>query len=184
MKINNFLIFICFYKLNMYSSLIYKFFGNISLNSESPMDTHNRALIGALQRDARLSFSALAREVGLSQPAVAERVRRLEESGLLNRYQAVIARERIGLPITAFLRLTCPGEKYRAVASLAADLPDVLECHHVTGDDCFFLKIAVDSLGSLERVVERFRAHGQTAVTIALSTLVENKPVVAPNTEL
>lgn len=153
------------------------------MNSESPMDAHNRALIDALQRDARLSFSALAREVGLSQPAVAERVRRLEESGVLNRYQAVIARERIGLPITAFLRLTCPGEKYRAVSTLATDLPDVLECHHVTGDDCFFLKIGVDSLGSLERVVERFRAHGQTAVTIALSTLVENKPVVAPSAE-
>ena len=147
------------------------------------MDVHNRALIDALQRDARLSFSALAREVGLSQPSVAERVRRLEESGVLNRYQAVIARERIGLPITAFLRLTCPSEKYRAVAALVANLPDVLECHHVTGDACFFLKVGVESLSSLERVVERFREHGQTNVTIALSTLVENKPVVAPKTQ-
>jgi Lrp/AsnC family leucine-responsive transcriptional regulator len=91
-----------------------------------------------LQRDARLSFSALAREVGLSQPAVAERVRRLEESGVLNRYQAVIAREHIGLPITAFLRLTCPGEKYRAVAAPAADLPMFLNVIMLPETTAFF----------------------------------------------
>ena len=95
----------------------------------------------------------------------------------------MIARECIGLPITAFLRLTCPGEKYRAVAALVADLPDVLECHHVTGDACFFLKVGVESLRSLERVVEQFREHEQTTVTIALTTLVENKLVVAPKTQ-
>ena len=141
------------------------------------IDFYNRALLKALQRDARLSYSALAREVGLSQPAVAERVRRLEEAGVLTGYCAVISRNRVGLPITAFLRLTCSGDKFRAVSTLAHKLPQVLECHHVTGEDCFFVKLAVDSLETLERVVERFRAHGRAVVTIALSSVVENKPV-------
>jgi len=141
------------------------------------IDFYNRALLKALQRDARLSYSALAREVGLSQPAVAERVRRLEEAGVLTGYCAVISRNRVGLPITAFLRLTCSGDKFQAVSTLAHQLPQVLECHHVTGEDCFFVKLAVDSLETLERVVERFRAHGRAVVTIALSSVVENKPV-------
>lgn len=141
------------------------------------MDRYNRALLDVLQRDARLSFSALAREVGLSQPAVAERVRRLEEAGVLTGYRALIARDRVGLPITAFLRLTCPGDRFQAVRALAQELPQVIECHHVTGEDCFFLKLAVESLETLEQVTERFRAHGQAVATIALSSVVENKPV-------
>ena len=153
------------------------------LTMQSVMDSHNRALLAALQRDARLSFSALAREVGLSQQAVAERVRRLEEAGVLRGYRADVARDAVGLPITAFLRLSCGGEKYRAVTTLAEQMPQVLECHHVTGEDCFFLKLAVDSLESLEAAVERFRAHGRAVVTIALSTVVEGKPAVPPGGE-
>lgn len=150
----------------------------------SLMDLHNRALVAALQRDARLSYSALAREVGLSQPAVAERVRRLEDAGVLRGYRAEVARDTVGLPITAFLRLSCSGEKYRAVTTLAEQLPQVLECHHVTGEDCFFLKLAVDSLEALEAAVERFRAHGRAVVTIALSTIVEGKPAIPPGDDV
>ena len=149
----------------------------LALSLETTLDRYNRALLDVLQRDARLSFSALAREVGLSQPAVAERVRRLEEAGVLTGYRASVARDRVGLPITAFLRLTCPGDRFRAVGTLARELPQVIECHHVTGEDCFFLKLAVDSLETLEQVTERFRAHGQAVTTIALSSVVENKPV-------
>jgi len=150
------------------------------LSSTVTLDAWNRALLSALQRDARLSFNALAREVGLSQPAVAERVRRLEEAGLLVAYRAVVAREAAGIPITAFLRLSCASDRYQAVGTLARDLPQVLDCHHVTGEDCFFLKLAVESLGELEEVAERFRAHGRAIVTVALSAVVENKPVTLP----
>tara|TARA_Y100000739_G_C20599362_1_gene462120 strand:+ start:1634 stop:2116 length:483 start_codon:yes stop_codon:yes gene_type:complete len=155
----------------------------IALNSEMEIDDLGCAILRALQRDARLSFNALAREVGYSQPAVAERVRRMEEAGVLTGYRAVVARDRVGLPITAFLRLACGGEKYRAIAALSQDLPEVLECYHVTGEDCFFIKLAVASLSGLERVVERFRAHGNAVVTIALSCVAENKPVALGSTE-
>ena len=147
------------------------------MNPETHLDELGRAILVALQRDARLSFNALAREVGYSQPAVSERVRRMEEAGILIGYRAMVARENVGLPITAFLRLACGSEKYRAVATLSHDLPEVLECHHVTGEDCFFIKLAVDSLAGLEQVVERFRAHGKAVITVALSCVTENKPV-------
>lgn len=150
---------------------------------ENLLDAHNRALLAALERDARLSYSALAREVGLSQPAVAERVRRLEEAGVLTGYRALVARAAVGRPLTAFLRLSCAADRNQAVATLARELPEVVDCHHVTGEDCFFLKLAVDSLDTLERVVDRFRAHGRAIVEIALSTVVEGKPVdLAPAT--
>lgn len=144
------------------------------------MDKIDRELLAALQADARLSFNALARHVGLSQPAVAERVRRMEAAGLLTGYQARVDRNRLGLPITAFLRVSCPGEAYHAVESMARDLADVLECHHVTGEDCFHLKVAARSVAALDPLVARFRAHGRVGVTIALATVVEDKPANPP----
>lgn len=147
---------------------------------ENDLDELGRDLLAALQADARLSFSALGRVVGLSPPAVAERVRRMEEAGLIAGYTVALDRGRLGLPITAFLRLTCPGGKYQAVRRLATDLPEVLECHHVTGEDCFLLKLAVASMADLERIIDRFRAHGRTVSSVVLSTAVEGKPPLPP----
>src|SRR3546814_742844 len=104
----------------------------------------------------------------------------MEEAGLIAGYTVALDRGRLGLPITAFLRLTCPGEKYQAVRRLATDLPEVLECHHVTGEDCFLLKLAVASMADLERIIDRFRAHGRTVSSVVLSTAVEGKPPLPP----
>jgi len=150
------------------------------LNSVIGMDEIDRNLITALQADARLSFNALARRVGLSQPAVAERIRRLEKAGVIRAYAAVIDRAQGGLPLTAFLRLTCRGDRYQAVWRLARELPQVLECHHVTGRDCFLIKIAARSMREMERLVERFRAQGETETSLVMSTVVEDKPPELP----
>src|SRR3546814_12055748 len=93
----------------------------MAFSSESELYETGCKLLAALQADARLSFSALGRVVGLSPPAVAERVRRMEEAGLIVGYGVTLDRGRLGLPITAFLRLTCPGEKYQAIRRLATD---------------------------------------------------------------
>lgn len=143
---------------------------------EMALDEIDRRLLAALQQDARLSFRALGRQIGLSQPAVADRVRRMEEAGVLKAYQAAVDRRRAGLPITAFLRVTCTGDKYRAVHRLAQDLPAVLECHHVTGEACFMVKVADTDLAGLERTIERFREHGETVSSVVMSTIVEDKP--------
>ena len=152
----------------------------MTLRTESTLDDLGRKLLAVLQEDARLSFSALGRRVGLSPPAVAERVRRMEQAGLITGYRATVDPALAGLAITAFLRVLCPGEKYQAVRQLAGDLPDVLECHHVTGEDCFFIKVAVPSVEVLETVVDRFRAHGRTISSVALSAVVGGKEIVPP----
>lgn len=142
---------------------------------ETELDETSRTILAALQRDGRVAFSELGRRVGLSAPAVAERVRRMEDTGLITGYRALVDRDRLGWPITAFMRVTCPGDKYQAVRRLALDLPEVIDCHHVTGEECFFIKVAVASVGHLERVIDRFRELGKTVSSVALSTMVEDK---------
>ncbi len=148
---------------------------------EGSFDEKDGRLLAALQQNARLSFSALGRRVGLSAPAVAERVRRMEQSGLISGYRAVVDPARAGRPVTAFLRLLCPGDRYNAVRRLARELPAVLECHHVTGEDCFLLKVAVPSLAELDRIVERFRRLGRTVPAVVLSSAVESKEIAPPD---
>lgn len=142
------------------------------------LDDTDRHLIAALQEDARLSYRALGRRIGLSQPAVADRVRRLEEAGVITSYRGRIDRSQAGLPVTAFLRVTCTGDRFQAVHRLARELPAVLECHHVSGEACFMIKVAEVSLAGLERTIERFREHGETVSSVVLSTVTEDKPVV------
>jgi Lrp/AsnC family leucine-responsive transcriptional regulator len=141
------------------------------------LDDIDRRLLEALQEDARLSYRALGRRIGLSQPAVAERVRRLEDAGIITGYRGRIDRSRAGLPVTAFLRVTCTGDRFQAIHRLARELPAVLECHHVSGEACFMVKVAEGSLAALERTIDRFREHGETVSSIVLSSVVEDKPV-------
>ncbi len=143
---------------------------------EGNSDSIDRQILSALQRDGRMPFSELGRRVGLSAPAVAERVRRMEDVGLIAGWRAVVDRGRLGLGMTAFMRVTCPGENYQAVRRLALDLAEVIDCHHVTGEDCFHVKLAVSSVDHLERVIDRFRDVGRTVSSVVLSTVVEDKP--------
>jgi Lrp/AsnC family leucine-responsive transcriptional regulator len=146
------------------------------LQIESELDDTGRRILAMLQREGRMPFSALGRRVGLSAPAVAERVRRMEDVGLITGWRVLVDRRRLGWTMTAFMRISCPGEKYQAVRRLAVDLPEVIDCHHVTGEDCFFVKLAVGSVEHLERIIDRFRDLGRTVSSVALSTIVEDKP--------
>jgi Lrp/AsnC family leucine-responsive transcriptional regulator len=147
-----------------------------SLSIESELDETGRRILSILQAEGRIGFSELGRRVGLSAPAVADRVRRMEDTGLITGWRADVDRTRLGWGITAFMRVTCAGEKYQAVRRLAHDLPEVIDCHHVTGEDCFYIKMAVGSVQHLERVIDRFRDLGRTVSSVALSTVVEGKP--------
>ena len=150
------------------------------LRIESEMDATGRKILATLQREGRIPFSELGRRVGLSAPAVAERVRRMEDVGLIASWRAMVDRHRLGWAMTAFMRVSCPGEKYQAVRRLSLDLPEVIDCHHVTGEDCFFVKLAVGSVAHLEQVIDRFRGLGRTVSSVALSTIVEDKPPAIP----
>lgn len=158
--------------LSMHSKAIWRY----GMAIEGELDEIGCTILEVLQRDGRVAFSELGRRVGLSAPAIAERVRRMEDTGLITGYRAVVDRERLGWPVTAFMRLTCPGDRYQAVRRLALDLPEVIDCHHVTGEDCFFIKVAVGSVEHLERVIDRFRELGKTVSSVVLSRTVEDKP--------
>jgi Lrp/AsnC family leucine-responsive transcriptional regulator len=132
-------------------------------------------ILGELQRDARLSFAELGRRVGLSTPATAERVRRLEESGVIEGYEARISAKALGKDVTAFVRIRLSGAETlaRRLTKLASELPEVLECHRCTGDESFILKVRVESVAQLEKLIDRLTPYGMTSTALVLSSPVE-----------
>jgi Lrp/AsnC family leucine-responsive transcriptional regulator len=152
-----------------------------AIDSNPCLDETDWHLIEALQADARQSFTALGHAVGLSRPAVAERVRRLEDLGVITGYRAVIDPARVGRGITAFVRLRTSGRSdTAAVSAILTDLPEVLECFRGTGDDCFIIKIAVTSIAHLDAVLEQLRDYGSSTTSIILSALVTNRRLGRP----
>lgn len=142
-------------------------------DSQPLLDDIDWRIIDALQEDARLSFTALGQLIGLSRPAVAERVHRLEDLGIITGYRAIIDPSRIGRPIVAFVRLSTPSNtETKAAGLLIANLPEVQECYRSLGDDCFIIKLVVSSISELDRVLAQLQCYGKTSTTITLSQLI------------
>lgn len=144
---------------------------------EYEIDELDRNLLQIVQEDGRLSFREVARRVGMSTPAVAERIRKLEGAGVISGYAARVERGALGEEVGAFLRLTVSDLDYRRVTGLCATLDSVVECHHVTGDDSFFIRVSVRSIAELEDVISRFRKIGDVRSSLVLSSPVDGKPV-------
>jgi Lrp/AsnC family leucine-responsive transcriptional regulator len=144
---------------------------------EKILDPVGRKLLRALQENARLSFSELGRRVGLSSPAVTERVRRLEELDIITGYHAEVNPAALGYGVMAFIRLTTPTEKYPRVLELAQRLPEIRECHHVTGGEAFILKVLATSIPHLESIIVQLSAFGATSTSIVLSSPVRKQVV-------
>ena len=143
-------------------------------------DSVDRALLAELQRDGRQSVAELARRVHMSNSAVAERIRRLEEAGVIAGYRAVIDPDRLGYGILAFLRLRYPSSQYQPLHDLLADIPEVVEAHHVTGDDCFILKVVATSMRHLEQVSGRVGTLGSVTTSVSYSSPFPTRPIVPP----
>jgi len=141
---------------------------------EPVLDDANRRLLAELQADARLSFAELGRRVGLSSPAVAERVGRLEESGVIKGYRAEIDPRAVGFTLGVVIRIRPAPRELRKVAELAQRTPEVVECHRITGEDCFFMKAYVRDVEHLEEVIDQFVVYGQTT-----SSIMQTSPVPA-----
>jgi Lrp/AsnC family leucine-responsive transcriptional regulator len=142
-------------------------------------------ILEALQQNARLSFAELGRQVGLSTPAVAERVHRLEEAGVITGYHAKIDLQRIGLPIRALVRLTIPGgeaQMGRAVAAMK-ELPEVSRCHRITGAESFVIEADVASIRHLEALIDRLSSLGATSTSTVLSSPIERREYRAAQLE-
>ena len=142
-------------------------------------------ILEALQQNARLSFAELGRKVGLSTPAVAERVHRLEEAGILTGYHAAIDLQRVGLPIRVLVRLTIPGgeaQMGRAVAAMK-DLAEIGRCHRITGAESFVIEANVASIRHLEALIDRLSALGATSTSTVLSSPIERREYHAAQIE-
>jgi len=137
------------------------------------LDETGRRILAELEADARISYADLARRVNLSAPAVAERMRRLEEAGIITGYHARTDPNRLGLAIVAFVSLQTPSHHYPAVITLARNHPHVSACHHVTGDSAFLLKVQVASTAALEALIADFSRFGATSTALILSSPVE-----------
>lgn len=135
-------------------------------------DGKNVAILRLLRGDPRLPVSELARQVGLSAPATRERIQRLEDAGVIAGFRLEIDPAALGYPITLFIRIRPEPGKLPKIAELAQAMPEVSECHRITGEDCFILKAHIEGLDRLDALLDRFLAYGQTTTSIAQSSPV------------
>ncbi len=143
----------------------------------SLLDQIDRRLLEELGADGRLTMAELGRRVSLSPPAVAERVQRLERSGVITGYRAVIDPKAIGYPLAAVVRVRPASRQLQRIPELARETPEVVECYRITGEDCFFLKLHLRSIDDLEEILDRFVEYGQTTTSIIHSAPVANRPL-------
>ena len=144
------------------------------------LDDADWRILAALQRNARASYAELARTVAMSPSAVTERVRRLEESGVITGYSAVLDPDRLGHPILALVRLRYPHGNYKPFHALLDTTPEIIEAHHVTGEDCFVLKVLARSMRHLETVTGRISGLGPVTTSIVYSSPLPRRDLNYP----
>lgn len=130
------------------------------------LDDVDWAIIGELQREARISLSELGRRVSLSPSATTERVRQLEAAGVLAGYHAVVDLAKVGYPVLAVVRLKYPGNHHQPLRRLLAERREILECLRTTGDDCYTLKVVATSMEHLETLMDELAGFGSTTTSV------------------
>ena len=144
------------------------------------LDETNRRIIEELQAEARLTMAELGRRVSLSAPAVADRVQRLERAGVITGYHAVVDPKAIGFPLAAVVRVRPASRQLHKIPEVAREIPEVVECYRITGEDCFFVKLHLRSIDDLEEILDRFVAYGQTTTSLIHSAPVASRPLPLP----
>jgi Lrp/AsnC family leucine-responsive transcriptional regulator len=147
------------------------------LDYEGGLDAVDWALLVELQENARMSYAELGRRVGLTPPAVIERIRRLEESSVITGYRVELDMTRVGRPMRAVIRLSQNDDRSHNLAVILGEMPEVLECDRVTGEDCFIMKVAVGSPQHLEAFLDSLSRYGRTTTSIILSSPVRGRVV-------
>lgn len=157
-------------------------YGSLNMNNRGLLgDSKNIELLRLLQKNPRISISDLARRVEMSNPAVKERVLRLEESGIVGGYRLELSAKDLGFEVLAFVRVRpLPGRLHK-IAELAQAIPEITECHRITGEDCFIMKIYLKEISSLDHVLDQFLAHGQTTTSIVQSSPVPSRGLPLPD---
>ncbi|HBR00768.1 MULTISPECIES: Lrp/AsnC family transcriptional regulator [unclassified Roseofilum] len=150
----------------------------MTFDSEKLLDRTGWRILEILQEEARISLAELGRKVGLSAPAIAERVKRMEEAGIIIGYQAQVNPEKVGYAIAAIIALTTTPQKYPQILALIEMLPEVRSCHHVTGNFSFFMEVTVSSMGHLEEIINQLSEFGQTSTSIILSSPLPRRGIM------
>jgi Lrp/AsnC family leucine-responsive transcriptional regulator len=142
------------------------------------LDELSHQLLQLLAANPQRPASELARALGVSAPTVRERIRRLEQMGAIRGVRLDIDPAALGLPIAAWVRLRPTAGQMSRIVQLAQDCAEVSECHRISGEDCFLLKVHVRALNDLEAVLDRFLVYGQTTSSLIVSTPVPPRPVL------
>jgi Lrp/AsnC family leucine-responsive transcriptional regulator len=144
------------------------------------IDETDRKIVGELQQNARISFAELGRRVSLSSPAVAERVQRLERAGVITGYRAELDPRALGYPLTAIVRVKPAPGRLARIPELALELPEVAECHRITGEDCFYLKVHLRSIEELSTLLDRFLEFGETTTSLVNASPIPRRDPPLP----
>ncbi len=144
------------------------------------LDDVNIRVLTQLQTDPRMPMTELARRVRMSAPSVTERVQRLEEAGVIVGYRVEVSPKALGLPVTAYVRVRPSPGQLAKVAEIAQRTPEVVECHRITGEDCFLLRMHVAEVDQLEKVLDKFTLFGTTTTSIVQSSPVPLRPLPLP----
>ena len=139
------------------------------------LDKISWKILTELQKDARLTYAELGRRVGLTTPAVIERVRKLEDAKIITGYRIEIDTAKVGLPILAFVRMSITGIDYSHIIEVAEQSSEILECHRGTGGDSFIMKVAVADVGHLQLLIDKLTPYGITTTSIVLSSPVKRR---------
>lgn len=141
------------------------------------LDAISRRIVEELQANARITLAELGRRVGLSAPSVGERLERLEFEGVITGYHAAVDPRRIGYPLAVIVRIAPSTSSFEHIRELARETPEVVECHRITGEDCFFLRVHLRSIDDLEPLLDRFTPYGRTTTSLIHSSPVANRPL-------
>ncbi len=139
------------------------------------LDDIARRLLDELQSNGRASYADLAKKAGLSPSAAAERMRRLEDAGVIRGYRAYLDREALGLRVTALIRMTADGAQYRPLLAFLEGNDQVRECYHVTGGDALMIKVLASSISDLEGLIMKLLHFGVPTTSVVLSTPIERR---------
>lgn len=147
------------------------------------MDSTDIRILKILQQEARISMKELGLRVNLTSPAVSERIKRLEESGVIEGYAAIVNPKKLKLHVEAIVHVSMKVSAHERFKKLAVEEREIIECHHVTGEDCMTVKVVCEDTHRLEEILDKIQAIGDTKTAIILSSPLKRKPIVPPNVD-
>ena len=145
------------------------------------MDSTDIRILKILQQEARISMKELGLRVNLTSPAVSERIKRLEESGVIEGYAAIVNHKKLKLHVEAIVHVSMKVSAHERFKKLAMEEREIIECHHVTGEDCRTVKVVCEDTHRLEEILDKIQAIGDTKTAIILSSPLKRKAIIPPN---